>query len=130
MTTRATLAVALCLSFATVTETPHAIAAATVQACSLITRADVQKATGADPYVDPESAGGGICNFGTGELKLYAGPDSWHAWEATMKAFKKDKEPRTPATGFGERAYFFDPTPDNAYQGNVAFLVVQSGNTR
>ncbi len=99
------------------------------QACALVTRADVKTATGRDPYVDPESAGGGwVCNFGVGELKLYSGADSWAAWEQTLKAFKKDKEPRTPAPGFGERAYFLYPTPDNKQQGNVAFLVAKSGN--
>lgn len=30
--------------------------AGSVQACSLITRADVKKATGEDPFVDPEPA--------------------------------------------------------------------------
>ena len=79
-----------------------------VQACSLITRADVTKATGRDPYVDPEPAGqgGSICNVGIGELKVYSGPKSWEAWESTLKGFKKDKEPQTPISGVGERAYF------------------------
>ena len=101
-----------------------------VQACSLITRADVKNATGSDPFVDPEPAGQGgwICNVGTGELKVYSGPRSWEAWESTLKGFKKDKEAQTPASGFGERAYFLYPKPDNAYQGNVAFLVAKSGN--
>ena len=104
--------------------------AGSVQACSLITRAEVTKATGRDPYVDPEPTGQGgwICNVGIGELKVYSGPKSWEAWEATLKGFKKDKEPQTPAPGFGERAYFFYPKPDNEYQGNVAFLVAKSGS--
>lgn len=104
--------------------------ASSVQACSLITRAEVKKATGRDPYVDPEPAGQGgwICNIGIGELKVYSGPKSWEAWESTLKGFKKDKEPQTPAPGFGERAYFFYPKPDNEYQDNVAFLVAKSGN--
>jgi hypothetical protein len=101
-----------------------------VQACSLITRADVTKATGRNPYVDPEPAGQGgwICNVGIGELKVYSGPGSWEAWESTLKGFKKDKEPQTPVAGFGERAYFLYPKPENEYQGNVAFLVAKSGN--
>jgi hypothetical protein len=99
--------------------------AGSVQACSLITRAEVKKATGRDPYVDPEPAGQGgwICNVGIGELKVYSGPKSWEAWESTLKSFKKGKEPQTPAPGFGERAYFLYPKPDNQYQGNVAILV-------
>lgn len=101
-----------------------------VAACSLITRADVQKATGRDPYVDPEPAGDGgwICNVGSGELKVYSGPKSWDAWESTLKGFKKDKDPRTPAPAFGKRAYFLFPKPDNEYQDNVALLIAESGN--
>ncbi len=103
-TIRAALALALCLTAAAVVEPPDAAAASVVQACSLINRDDVRQATGADPFVDPESAAGGtICNVGTGELKLYTGPDSWQAWETTRKAFKQDKVPTTPVTGFGER---------------------------
>jgi hypothetical protein len=111
-------------------ELARTVPADSVQACSLITRADVERATGRNPYVDPEPAGDGgwICNVGIGELKLYSGPKSWEAWESTLKGFKKDKEPRTPASGFGERAYFLFPKPDNEYQGNVAFLVAKSGN--
>lgn len=102
----------------------------TLPACSLITRADVTKATGRDPLVDPEQAGNGgwLCNIGVGELKVYSGPNSWDAWESTRKAFKKEKEPTTPASGFGEKAYFFYPSPDNPDQGDVAFLVAKQGN--
>jgi hypothetical protein len=101
-----------------------------VEACSLITRADVKTATGRDPFVDPEPAGQGgwICNVGTGELKVYSGPKSWEAWESTLKGFKIDKEPRTPAPGFGEQAYFLYPKPANKHQSNVAVLVTKSGN--
>jgi len=111
-------------------ELARKVSADSVQACSLITRAEVKKATGRDPFVDPEPAGQGgwICNVGIGELKVYSGPKSWEAWEATMKSFKKDKGPNTPAPGFGDRAYFFYPKPENQYQGNVAFLVANSGN--
>jgi len=111
-------------------ELARKVPASSVQACSLITRADVNKATGEDPFVDPEPAGQGgwICNVGTGELKVYSGPKSWEAWESTLKSFKQDKEAQTPAPGFGERAYFFYPKPDNKYQGHVAFLVAKSGN--
>ncbi len=88
-------------------------------ACSLISREDVTRATGRDPYVDPEPAGQGgwICNVGSGELKVYSGLKSWEAWE-----------PRTPAPGFGERAYFLFLKGENEYQANVGFLVAQSGN--
>ena len=137
---RALLLLALCVAFTPATaQTPRQQAdkelarkapSGTLQACSLITRAEVRKATGSDPFVDPEPAGQGgwICNVGSGELKLYSGPKSWDAWDSTLKGFKQDKEPQTPAPGFGERAYFLYPKADNAHQGNVAFLVVKSGN--
>ena len=59
-------------------ELARKVPAGSVQACSLLTRADVKKATGRDPYVDPEPAGQGgwICNVGIGELKVYSGPKS------------------------------------------------------
>ena len=111
-------------------ELARKVPADSVRACSLVTRADVQKATGRDPYVDPEPAGqsGWICNVGVGELKVYSGPQSWEAWESTLKGFKKDKEPRTPAPAFGARAYFLYPKPDNKDQGNVGFLIAGSGS--
>jgi len=59
---------------------------------------------------------------------VYSGSKSWEAWESTLKGFKKEKEAQTPAQGFGERAYFLYPKPDNKYQGNVAFLVAKSGS--
>jgi hypothetical protein len=137
---RVALTFPLCLSFAPASaQTQHEqalkelsrdVPTGSVQACSLITRADVTKATGRDPYVDPEVAGKGgwMCNVGSGELKIYSGPTSWEFWESTLKQFKMDKEPRTPAPGFGERAYFLYPKPANKYQGNVGVLVAQSGN--
>ena len=55
--------------------------AGSVQACTLITRADVQKATGRNPYVDPEPAGQGgwICNVGIGAGMGMQGttPEQW-----------------------------------------------------
>jgi hypothetical protein len=111
-------------------ELARKVPAGNIQACSVITRADVRKATGRDPFVEPEPSGQGgwICNVGIGELKLYSGPASWDAWESTLKGFKKDKEPQIPATGIGERAYFLYLKPENKYQSSVAFLVAKSGN--
>ena len=111
-------------------ELARPVPAGSVQACSLITRADVTKATGRDPYVDPEPAGQGgwICNVGVGELKVYSGPKAWEAWESTLRNFKKDKEPQVPVSGFGERAYFLYAKAQNKHQSNVGFLVAKSGN--
>jgi hypothetical protein len=106
------------------------VPAGTLQACSLITRADVVKATGRDPYVDPEAAGKGgwMCNVGTGELKVYSGPKSLETWESTLKQFKMDKEPRTPAPNFGANAYFMYPKPTSKYVSNAGVLVAQKSS--
>ena len=57
-------------------ELARKVPAGGVQACALLTRADVMKATGRDPLVDPEPSGQGgwICNVGSGELKVYSVP--------------------------------------------------------
>ena len=137
---RAALAAALCIVLAPAAaqlprqqaekELARKVPAGTVPACTLITRADVQKATGRNPYADPEAAGQGgwICNIGTTELKVYSGPKASEAFESTLKGFKLDKEPRIPAPAFGDRAFFLHPKPINKYQGNVGFLVAPAGD--
>jgi hypothetical protein len=137
---RAAFALVLCLPLVSaVAQTKHEqaqkeltrkVPAGSLQACSLITRADVTKVTGRDPLVDPEPAGQGgwMCNVGTAELKVYSGPKSADAWESTLKGFKKDKEPRTPAPGFGEGAYFLYLKAESKSVDNVAILVAKSGN--
>lgn len=110
-------------------ELARKVPAGSIQACTLITRADVHKATGRDPYADPEPAGQGgwICNVGIAELKVYSGPRSHEAWEATMRGFKVDKLTRRPASGFGEGAYFIFYDVNNRNVDNVGILVAKSG---
>jgi len=111
-------------------ELARKVPAGSVPACSLITRADVKAATGREPFGEPEAAGQGgwICSVGSAELKLYSGANSWDAWESTLRSFKKDKEPRVPAAGFGERAYFLFLKPDNASRDAAGVLVARSGD--
>jgi hypothetical protein len=111
-------------------ELARKVPAGSVPACSLITRADVKAATGRDPFGEPEPAGQGgwICSVGSVELKVYSGANSWDAWESTLRNFKKDKEPRTPAPAFGARAYFLFLKPDNASRDAAAILVAPSGD--
>ena len=111
-------------------ELARPVPAGSIQACSLITRADVKNAAGRDPYADPEPAGQGgwICNVGIAELKVYSGPKSSEAWESTLKGFKMDKAPRTPAAGFGNGAYFLFTKAADAQQDNVGFLITKSGD--
>ncbi len=101
-------------------------------ACSLLTRADVQKALGRDPLDNPTEmpiAGGTTCQIGDAGLIVMSGPDSWQRYENYLKAFKADKDPRTTVSGLGERAYIVYPTPRNSYQKQnpPAILVAQRG---
>ena len=101
-------------------------------ACSLLTRADVHKATGKDPYDNPTEtplAGGTACMIGDAQLMLFSGPDSWQRYENFLKGFKADKDPRKPVSGIGDRAYILFPAPRNSYQREnpSAVLVVQRG---
>jgi hypothetical protein len=101
-------------------------------ACSLLTRADVKKATGRDPLEDGEQmpiAGGTTCKVGDSGIIVMTGPDSWQRFENYLKAFKAEKDPRKSASGFGDRAYWLYPTPRNSYQREfpTAMLVVQRG---
>jgi hypothetical protein len=100
-----------------------------VKACTLITRADVMKATGRDPYVDPEAAGAGgwICNLGQAELKVYSGANSAAAFESTLRNFKLDRIPRAPAPGFGDGAYYMFHKPERRSLSPVGWLVARKG---
>jgi hypothetical protein len=110
-------------------ELTRKVPAGTVQACTLLTRAEVEKATGRDPYADPEPAGQGgwICNVGIAELKVYSGPKSEEAWESTLKGFGHEKAPRTPAAGFGSGAYFIYMNAASPHRPSAGILVAKSG---
>jgi hypothetical protein len=71
--------------------------------CALVSRAEVEKVTGRKLFTEPEPYGSWICSFGEGELKVYRSMDGW---EQTMRTFKADKTPRTPAPAFGAGAHF------------------------
>lgn len=105
---RIALPLALCLAFAPAeAQTPREqagkelarkVPAGNVQACALITRADVNKATGRDPYVDAEPAGQGgwICSIGIAELKVYSGPKSWESMRPALESLMKTILGRLP----------------------------------
>ena len=76
--------------------------------------------------LEPAGQGGWICGVGTAELKVYSGPKSMDSWETTLKNFKADKEPRTPAPGFGEGAYLIFMKRDKQV-GDAGILVAKSG---
>jgi hypothetical protein len=73
--------------------------------------------------------GGSACSFNGGQqqLILFSGPSSEADFEATLKAFRHDKETRHPVSGVGDKAYIMYPPPQNQYQRPTAFLVTRVG---
>jgi hypothetical protein len=91
-----------------------------IQACSLITKADVERVTGQKQFSDPTPIGSG-CGFDNAQVLIYS---SETAWESTMKIFGQDKAARTPITGLGDKAYSFNSTPRTKNEDANAFVVV------
>ena len=100
-----------------------------LNACSLLSRAEVDKVTGRKSYVDATPFNGGAgCSFDNGQVMIFRGNDAEAQWEMTVKGFGQEKAPRTPITGLGEKAYAFYPPAKNKYQDTGAFVVVKKGN--
>jgi hypothetical protein len=109
---------------------PKAKQAAAPRACALLSRAEFEKVTGRNAYVDSEeldSGGRSICEFGLGQLMIYAGANPEVAWESTLKTFGHDKAIRTPIAGLGDSAYSFTTKPRDANEDANAFVVVRTG---
>lgn len=99
------------------------------QACSLLSRAEVEMATGQKSYTEPEPVRGGSgCGYDNAQLLIYTGSDSESQWEATVRAFGHDKAPRTAIAGLGDKAYSLYPMPRDKYEDTSAFVVVKRGN--
>jgi hypothetical protein len=100
-----------------------------LNACSLLSRAEVDKVTGRKSYVDATPFNGGAgCSFENGQVMIFRGNDAEAQWEMTVKGFGQEKAPRTPIAGLGEKAYAFYPPAKNKYQDTGAFVVVKKGN--
>lgn len=103
-------------------------------ACSLLSDAEVNKliTRGRDTYGEgpqPMSIGGGtVCGYpGGAQIILFQPPKSQESAERFLQGFKKDKEPRRPLSGVGDRAFIMFPTPRDQYEDRGAFLVSNVG---
>ena len=111
-----------------------ASAQGSLKACSLLT--DEQAKTlihrGQRPEAPEEMPlkGGSACAFNGGQhqLILFSGPSSEADFEATLKAYRYDKETRHPVSGVGDKAYIMYPPLQNKYQYPTAFLVTRVGS--
>ena len=112
-------------------DAPSNPASASLDACTLATNAEVAQVAEESPefakfWSAPEASfQGSHCDYDGGSIRLYQG-NAPAALEATLKAFKADKQPRVPVSGIGDKAFFMIPVPDNKYQ-RVGLLAVYAG---
>ena len=105
--------------------------AQTIEACSLLSKDDVEHATQreeqSEPDLTPLRDGGSACSFENAQLVLFTGSNSGAAWNAYLKNFGHGTEARHPLPGIGDAAYFFYPKPRDQYEGVHAVVVVNVG---
>jgi len=116
------------------TGTPPKSSKGALHACSLLSDAEVNKLIirGRPTYGDgpePMSIGGGtVCGYpGGAQIILFEPPKSQESAERFIRNFKKDKEPRRPVSGVGDRAFIMFPPPRDQYEDQGAFLVSNVG---
>jgi hypothetical protein len=103
------------------------------KACVLLTDAEVEKLInrGRPAYGTPEEvalAGGSACEYPAGaQVVLFSGPNSQRDLDALLRNFEKDKEPRHPVSGIGDRAWIMFPRPRDQYEDRLAYLVTTVG---
>ncbi len=111
---------------------PASKSAASFDACQLATNAEVSQLAEEKPEfakywsAPAASLGGSHCDYDGGSIRVYQGKAPAAALDATLKAFKADKEPRVPVQGIGDKAFFMIPVPNNEYN-RLGLLAVYAG---
>ena len=106
--------------------------AASLDACQLATNAEVSEIAETRPDLakywsaPTTSFGGSHCDYDGGSIRVYQGKASAAAFDATLKAYKADKEPRISVGGIGDKAFFMIPMPDDKYN-RLGLLAVYAG---
>ena len=98
---------------------PAAQAPAADHACSLLTKAEVEKyiTRGRTMESDPAEIGAN-CSYGAGwgSVFVYNGTNAEESFGRMLKSFKGDKAPRTPLAALGPGGWVIYPKPENQYQ--------------
>jgi hypothetical protein len=111
---------------------PASKSATSLDACTLATNAEVSQIAEEKPEIakfwsaPTASLGGSHCDYDGGSIRVYQGKAPAAALDATLKAFKADKQPRVPVGGIGDKAFFMIPMPDNKYN-RLGLLAVYAG---
>ena len=64
---------------------------------------------------------------GRGQIVLFSGPKAEEGLNALLQRFNRDKEPKEPVTGVGERAWVIFPKPHNENEPRGGFLGAKTG---
>ncbi len=103
------------------------------EVCTLVTHDEVKKLS-EDPmtkfWTEPDAlmlAGGSACQYSGGIIYLYWGSKSEANWNAFLKSWKQDGQPRTSLSGIGDRAYLMYNKPRNKYEGRYGVVVTTVG---
>jgi hypothetical protein len=106
--------------------------AASLDACMLATNAEFSQIAEEKPEIakfwsaPTASFGGSHCDYDGGSIRVYQGKAPAAALDATLRAYKADKQPRVPVQGIGDKAFFMIPMPDNKYN-RLGLLAVYAG---
>ncbi len=101
------------------------------EACSFLTRADVDKVTrrpvltGLTAMQLPNGAGI-LCDSNIARAIVFSGAKSEERWEDLLKGQGRETEERYPVPELGDRAYAVYPTPRNEYEYPTAIVVAPS----
>jgi hypothetical protein len=102
-----------------------------LQACNLLSNADVEKVTGQKMYSEPtpmalKGGAGALCGFDNAQVIVFSGSDSEVLWEEFLKAFGYNDVQKYPLSDLGDPAYAVYFEPKNEYQDGGTFVVVPS----
>ena len=100
-------------------------------ACALLTTEEFAQITGRRMYSKPQGTqlknGGSDCEYMSGAVTLFSGPQSEQHYESLLKVFDMNQSPKQPVPGLGERAFLIYLTTPDKHRGQHAVLVVRKG---
>lgn len=100
-----------------------------MKVCSLLSNAEIQKATGIPLSEEPYEMAT-ACEYDTGTLliRVFSGAKSQENVARTLEAYGKQNVKRTAVAGLGRGAYVMFPAPRNDYEDALAVVVTPAGS--
>jgi hypothetical protein len=100
-----------------------------MKVCSLLTNAEIQKATGIATSEDPyELASACEYESGTVLVRVYSGAKQQENVTRTLETYNVQNTKKTPVAGLGRGAYVMFPAPRNDYEDALAVVVTPAGS--